>query len=102
MQAEIKQAANIIRQGGIVLFPTETVYGIGANALNDDAVKKIFVAKGRAQDNPLILHISDKRMLSGQDLLPLFLIRKKALPVGLPVMDKQWGLECQVMKLQKN
>lgn len=59
----IKEGAKIIKNGGIVLFPTETVYGIGADALNDDAVKKIFVAKGRAQDNPLILHISDMDML---------------------------------------
>ncbi|MBQ9266763.1 MAG: threonylcarbamoyl-AMP synthase [Clostridia bacterium] len=61
---EIVEAAKVIRKGGLVLFPTETVYGIGANALNDEAVKKIFVAKGRAQDNPLILHISDMDMLS--------------------------------------
>lgn len=61
---EIKKAAKIIQDGGLVLFPTETVYGIGANALEDEAVKKIFVAKGRAQDNPLILHISDMEMLT--------------------------------------
>lgn len=61
---DIEKAAKIIRDGGLVLFPTETVYGIGANALNDDAVRKIFIAKGRAQDNPLILHISDMEMLS--------------------------------------
>ncbi len=60
---DIKKAAKVIKDGGIVLFPTETVYGIGANALNDEAVKKIFVAKGRAQDNPLILHIADMDML---------------------------------------
>lgn len=61
---DIEEAAKIIQEGGLVLFPTETVYGIGANALNDDAVKKIFIAKGREQDNPLILHISDVEMLS--------------------------------------
>lgn len=60
---DIEKASKIIRDGGLVLFPTETVYGIGANALDDDAVRKIFVAKGRAQDNPLILHISDMEML---------------------------------------
>lgn len=60
----IQRAGDIIRNGGIVLFPTETVYGIGANALDDEAVKKIFVAKGRAQDNPLILHIANMEMLS--------------------------------------
>ena len=48
---------------GLVVFPTETVYGIGANALDDEAVKKIFKAKGRPQDNPLILHIADQKML---------------------------------------
>lgn len=64
LNKDIEKAAKIIQKGGIVLFPTETVYGIGANALNDDAVKKIFVAKGRAQDNPLILHISDMEMLN--------------------------------------
>ncbi len=60
---DIKNASIIIQKGRIVLFPTETVYGIGANAFNDEAVKKIFIAKGRAQDNPLILHISDMNML---------------------------------------
>ena len=50
-------AAEIIRAGGLVALPTETVYGLGANGLDPDAVKKIFEAKGRPQDNPLILHI---------------------------------------------
>lgn len=59
----IEMASKVIQNGGLVLFPTETVYGIGANALDDDAVRKIFIAKGRAQDNPLILHISDMEML---------------------------------------
>lgn len=60
---KIKEAAKIINQGGLVLFPTETVYGLGADGLNKSAVKKIFIAKGRKQDNPLILHISDLDML---------------------------------------
>jgi len=55
---KIKEIANEVRNGSLVLFPTETVYGIGANALSDEAVKKIFIAKGRAQDNPLIAHIA--------------------------------------------
>lgn len=59
----IKKAAHVIKTGGLVLFPTETVYGIGADGLNEKAVKKIFIAKGRAQDNPLILHVSDKNMI---------------------------------------
>lgn len=60
---DIEKAAKRIREGGLVLFPTETVYGIGANALNDEAIRKIFIAKGREQDNPLILSISDIEML---------------------------------------
>lgn len=53
----IQEAANIIKNGGLVAFPTETVYGLGANGLDENAVRKIFKAKGRPQDNPLILHI---------------------------------------------
>ena len=60
---KVKYAANVIKQGGLVLFPTETVYGIGANGLDEKAVKKIFEAKGRAQDNPLILHVSNLDMV---------------------------------------
>ena len=54
----IEKAGEIIRRGGLVAFPTETVYGLGANGLDEDAVKKIYTAKGRPSDNPLILHIS--------------------------------------------
>jgi len=56
---DIKTAANIIRDGGLCVLPTETVYGLGANAFEREAVKNIFIAKGRAQDNPLIVHISE-------------------------------------------
>ncbi len=55
----IKEAADAIRQGEVVAFPTETVYGLGADATNRDAVNKIFKAKGRPSDNPLIAHIGD-------------------------------------------
>lgn len=55
----INDAALKIRDGGIVAFPTETVYGLGADALNENAVAKIFEAKGRPQDNPLIIHVAD-------------------------------------------
>ena len=54
----ISRAANIIRSGGLVSFPTETVYGLGADALNSNSVSKIYEAKGRPSDNPLILHVS--------------------------------------------
>ena len=56
--ATVSQAAEIIRAGGLVAIPTETVYGLGANAMDEEAVAKIFLAKGRPQDNPLIIHIS--------------------------------------------
>jgi len=58
-QDVITAAARILRQGGLVAFPTETVYGLGANALDSRAVKRIFIAKGRPADNPLIVHVSD-------------------------------------------
>lgn len=61
---KIKPAAESIKQGKLVLFPTETVYGIGANALDEKAVKDIFIAKGRAQDNPLIVHIANIEMIN--------------------------------------
>lgn len=56
---EIEKAALILRQGGLVAFPTETVYGLGADASNPAALKKIFAAKGRPADHPLIVHIAD-------------------------------------------
>lgn len=60
---ELKAPAEAIKQGKLVLFPTETVYGLGANALDVEAVKKIYIAKGRASDNPLIAHIANIDML---------------------------------------
>ncbi|MDE6733497.1 MAG: threonylcarbamoyl-AMP synthase, partial [Oscillospiraceae bacterium] len=58
-----KKAAEILKRGGLVAIPTETVYGLAANALDENAVRKIFKAKGRPQDNPLIVHISGIEML---------------------------------------
>ncbi|MBU3092570.1 threonylcarbamoyl-AMP synthase [Clostridium sp. CM028] len=55
----INEAGLVIAEGGLVVFPTETVYGLGANALDKIAVEKIFKAKGRPQDNPLIVHVAD-------------------------------------------
>lgn len=63
-QEVIYLAAQTIKNGDLVAFPTETVYGLGANALNSAAVKKIFVAKGRPTDNPLIVHIANLEQLS--------------------------------------
>ncbi len=56
---ELREAARILREGGLVAFPTETVYGLGANALDTQAARKIYEAKGRPSDNPLIVHISE-------------------------------------------
>ncbi len=57
-QQDIGEAVAIIQRGGLVAFPTETVYGLGADAFNEEAVQKVFQAKGRPGDNPLIVHIS--------------------------------------------
>jgi L-threonylcarbamoyladenylate synthase len=56
-EALLNQAGQIIREGGLVVFPTETVYGLGGNATNAEAAGKIYAAKGRPSDNPLIIHI---------------------------------------------
>ena len=61
----INEAGAIIKRGGLVAFPTETVYGLGANGMDEEAASKIYAAKGRPSDNPLILHISDIKMLDG-------------------------------------
>ena len=79
---KIKEAAMSIKEGGIVLFPTETVYGIGANALDENAVNKIFEAKGRASDNPLIVHISNIDMLDN--------LVKEVGKVEQKLMDNFW------------
>lgn len=79
---QIESAAAIIRQGGLVAFPTETVYGLGANGLDSLAVQRIFAAKGRPADNPLILHIAERDELAA-------LVRES--PAWLaPVLDRFW------------
>lgn len=78
----INRVAEILKQGGIVAIPTETVYGLAANALDPDAVAKIFKAKGRPQDNPLIVHVSSIDML--KPLVKEFTASAKALT------DKYW------------
>lgn len=60
---DLEEAIHILRSGGLVAFPTETVYGLGANALEEEAAKKIYAAKGRPSDNPLIVHIADMNSL---------------------------------------
>ena len=63
---DIAEAGKMIAEGKLVAFPTETVYGLGANALNEEAVRNIYLAKGRPSDNPLIVHIAEK-----EDIVPL-------------------------------
>lgn len=74
-------ASEILKGGGLVAFPTETVYGLGANALDREAVLSIFAAKGRPADNPLIVHIHDRKQLE-----PLCDVPERALPL----MDAFW------------
>lgn len=77
----LARAAAILRQGGLVAFPTETVYGLGADGLNDAAVRRIFAAKGRPADNPLILHIADQT-----ELIPLV----KRVPANARALMEQF------------
>ncbi|GGA12493.1 threonylcarbamoyl-AMP synthase [Paenibacillus marchantiophytorum] len=63
--SSLAEAAMLLREGETVAFPTETVYGLGADATNTEAVERIFKAKGRPSDNPLIVHIADRTQLSG-------------------------------------
>ena len=61
----IELAASLLKNGELVAVPTETVYGLAGSAKLNDTVKNIFIAKGRPQDNPLIVHISNREMLNG-------------------------------------
>ena len=72
-QKQLDECGELLRRGEIVAFPTETVYGLGASALDDEAVTKIFAAKNRPSDNPLIAHVSDRSMvhLAAKEITPL-------------------------------
>ncbi len=78
----ISHAAHILKQGGTVAFPTETVYGLGADALNPAAVRRIFEAKGRPADNPLIVHIASMDSLDR--------IATDIPPIAFELMDAFW------------
>jgi len=79
---KIKIAAEVIKKGNLVAFPTETVYGLGANAFNEEAVAKIFQAKGRPLNDPLIVHIADIKELNR--------LSKYIPPVALKLAKKFW------------
>ncbi len=81
-EALIIEMSHIIKNNGTVVFPTETVYGLGANALSDVAVAKIFAAKGRPSDNPLIVHVSNIEQLD--KIVEIIPVKAKIL------MDKFW------------
>jgi L-threonylcarbamoyladenylate synthase len=110
----IQKAAIIIQRGELVAFPTETVYGLGANALSSKALRKIFKAKGRPSDNPLIVHIAEKKQLlqlvdhippAASKLIkkfwpgPLTIIFKKSAIVPVEISS---GLDTVAVRLPKN
>lgn len=109
----IEKGAEIIKKGGVIAFPTETVYGLGADALNKEAVKKIFEAKGRPQDNPLIIHVADHDLSAyaaeipdkAQELMnkfwpgPLTIILKKT---DLIPMETSAGLHTVGIRMPSN
>lgn len=79
----IKTAAECIKRGGLVVFPTETVYGLGADSFNDEALKKIYGAKGRPSDNPLISHIAD--------ISEVYLLAREVPENAKKLMEAFWG-----------
>ena len=81
-EEDMQKAGEIIRDGGLVAFPTETVYGLGADAFNADAVENIYLVKGRPADNPSIVHICDREQLK--------LITPAVTPMMEHVMDAFW------------
>ena len=111
---DIALAGEILKSGGLVAFPTETVYGLGANALSDKAVKGIYRAKGRPSDNPLIVHIAKKediaqlveavpekaeRLIDAFFPAPLTIILKKSALIGDTVSG---GLDTVAFRMPKN
>ncbi len=88
----VEEGARIIRNGGLVVFPTETVYGLGANAFDEKAVQSIFIAKGRPQDNPLIVHISSLQQVDDVAIdLPdsFYRLAERFMPGPLTVILKK-------------
>ena len=92
VEEKISAAAKILREGGLVGIPTETVYGLGANGLDSEAVNRIFQAKGRPQDNPLILHLSGAQWLPRYcaDIPPIaYVLARKFWPGPLTMILKR-------------
>lgn len=91
---KLKEAADILKCDGLVAFPTETVYGLGANAFSEKAIKKIFIAKNRPCDNPLIVHIGNK-----EDVYNLAI---DVPPLAISIMDKFWPNALTIVLKKKN
>ena len=92
VEEKISAAAKILREGGLVGIPTETVYGLGANGLDGEAVRRIFAAKGRPQDNPLILHVTGAQWLPRycEDIPPMaYVLARKFWPGPLTMILKR-------------
>jgi L-threonylcarbamoyladenylate synthase len=92
--AQIADAISILRSGGLVAFPTETVYGLGANAMNADAVARVFEAKGRPSDNPLIVHLASPEQIEqfGVEISPTALTLASSFwPGPLTIVVKSRG-----------
>ena len=92
IEDKISAAAKILREGGLVGIPTETVYGLGANAMDGEAVRRIFEAKGRPQDNPLIIHVAGAQWLPRYcaDVPPLaYVLARKFWPGPLTMILKR-------------
>lgn len=92
-EKELAKAVELLIKGEVVAFPTETVYGLGADATNDEAVKKIFLAKGRPSDNPLIIHVSDVDQV--------YKYATKVPEKAKQVMDHFWPGPCTIILKRK-
>ncbi len=91
--ADLRTAGDIINRGGLVAFPTETVYGLGASALDSDAARKIYEAKGRPSDNPLIIHIASpddiEKWCEVENRRALDIIKSEFMPGPITVVQKK-------------
>lgn len=95
----LARAGGIIRDGGLVVFPTETVYGLGADALSDEAVAKIYAAKGRPSDNPLITHITDPAEAEKYCFTDkrYYALAEAFMPGPITVIMKSRGVVCKTV-----
>ena len=91
VEEELDDVVRKLEDGEIIVFPTETVYGIGGNALDGEVAKKIYAAKGRPSDNPLIVHVSDLVMLEKCVSNISEIERKYQKIAGYIIFSAKWG-----------